>query len=162
MYRVRSSTTLWLPYCSIRSCCKITAIFDLFEQLLLRTAVYSLTITTIFVTRTSANVSERQWQRRTSEPRQRHQWHATSATSATWLSYAPRHAPCSWQNPVALSASIVPPRRVTVVHRTVHPADIRECKINLGQHSTASSQFDARWQSLCLQLKVVQKAVEIL
>ena len=45
---LRSSTTLWLPYCSIRSCCKITAIFDLFEQLLLRTAVYSLTITTIF------------------------------------------------------------------------------------------------------------------
>ena len=48
VYRVRSSTTLWLPYCSFRSSCKITAIVGLFERLLLRTAVHSLTTTTIF------------------------------------------------------------------------------------------------------------------
>ena len=41
VYRVRSSTTLWLPYCSFRSSCKITAIVGLFERLLLRTAVHS-------------------------------------------------------------------------------------------------------------------------
>ena len=40
---LRSSTTLWLPYCSFRSSCKITAIVDLFERLLLRTAVHSFT-----------------------------------------------------------------------------------------------------------------------
>ena len=43
VYRVRSSTTLWLPYCSFRSSCKITAIVGLFERLLLRTAVHSFT-----------------------------------------------------------------------------------------------------------------------
>ena len=43
VYRVRSSTTLWLPCCSFRSSCKITAIVDLFERLLLRTAVHSFT-----------------------------------------------------------------------------------------------------------------------
>ena len=43
VYRVRSSTTLWLPYCSFRSSCKITAIVGLFDRLLLRTAVHSFT-----------------------------------------------------------------------------------------------------------------------
>ena len=44
----RSSTTLCLSYCSFGSSCKITAVVGLFERLLLRTAVHSLTTTPIF------------------------------------------------------------------------------------------------------------------
>ena len=48
VHRVYSSTALCLSYCSFRSRIKIIAIVGPSEQLLLRTAVHSLTTTTIF------------------------------------------------------------------------------------------------------------------